>query len=136
MKPHAETSNGTSLRLLIGGLFATLVLLGSVGCSAIPVRAPVVPPGGGIYTHYRAPLQTEFANDGLGTNVSPSRKHGESDSRYIWIPLYFPFTFGFGDASIESAAQRGNISTIHYADYEYTSVLSIFAETKVIVYGE
>jgi hypothetical protein len=41
-----------------------------------------------------------------------------------------------GDASIDTAAKSAGITKIHHVDYESKSILGLFAEFTVIVYGE
>jgi hypothetical protein len=41
-----------------------------------------------------------------------------------------------GDASIDSAAKSAGIKTIHHVDYQSKSILGLYAEFTVIVYGE
>ena len=101
-----------------------LGLAGGNGVTAFP-RAAVIPPRGLIYTHYRAPLTTDMKKTDFGS------KKGVDYTRYLLVPL-----FGFGDVSIEKIAKDNNITTIKHVDYELTSVLMIFAEMKIIVYGD
>lgn len=97
------------------------------GCAAW--KAPVVPPAGGIYTHYSAPLTL---ND---TPAPVCQKHGQSATSYF--ALFYPFYSGaWGDAALQAAAKDGGITKIHYADYEVLSVLGVYAEFTVRAYGE
>ena len=41
-----------------------------------------------------------------------------------------------GDASIETAAKSAGITKIHHVDYQSKSILGIYAEFTVVVYGE
>ena len=94
-----------------------------VGCQ---FQAPVVPPTAQLYTSIDAPLDVEFDRSALGS------KSGESSSVSV-LSL-----FAFGDASARQAAVNGGISTIHAADYRYTSVLGglIFSNYTTVVHGD
>ena len=110
------------------GVLAAALL---AGCTFY--RVPVRPPAGALYTHYRAPLTTQFS----GTPATHSR-HGRAGTFYIMIPTFIgpPLTFAWEDASVEKAAQDGNITRLHYADHEFTSVFGIFGHYETIAYGE
>ena len=97
------------------------------GCVAW--KAPVVPPRGGIYTHYSAPLTLN------GTPAPVCQKHGQSSTRYV---AYFNFllSVAWADAALQAAAQDGGLTKVHYADYEVLSVLGVYAEFTVRAYGE
>ena len=43
---------------------------------------------------------------------------------------------GSGDASLTAASEAGGIKKISHVDYEYTTLLGIFADWTVIVYGD
>lgn len=43
---------------------------------------------------------------------------------------------GTGDASINEAMQNGGISRVHHVDFHTRSILGLFAETQVMVYGQ
>jgi len=105
-------------------LFLPLILL-SVLCSGCYVwNAPVQPPGGLFLTQYTAPVTTEFQGTPVGG------KHGQAVS-----PLIFP-DVAWGDASIQEAARDGQITEIHYVDYDLLEVLGIYAKMTINVYGE
>jgi hypothetical protein len=97
------------------------------GCVAW--KAPVVPPSGAIYTHYKAPLT-------LNDQPAPlCEKSGKSSTSYL--ALFYPaYSVAWADAAIETAAKEGGLQKVHYADYEVLSVLGIYAEFTVRVYGE
>lgn len=103
-----------------------------VGCVTPPITAPVVPPPGVIFTQYTAPLMTDFEY----TETADARR-GTASARYLMIPIVQNWiSFTWGDASIDAAARNGNLSAINSADYQYLSVLGIYAELKVMTYGE
>jgi hypothetical protein len=118
---------------------ALLLLAWSVtACSTL--RVPVVPPlagpvilgrpTSGLFVNVRAPLVFEFDETRVAT------KHGESHVTFVQDPLLTGLNVAWGDASVELAAEEAGISTVHYADYEFLSVLGIFVRFTTHVYGE
>ena len=101
-----------------------IVSFALTGCASF--NAPVVPPTALIYTDYKVPLMTKFS----GTEIGP--KIGMAKTHYLYIYL----NFAWGDASIEEAAKKGNITKVNAADYEFMNVLGIYNELTVWVYGE
>lgn len=108
--------------LLVSGLISI------AGC--IEISSTFVPPRGVIYNSVRAPLTTEFYN----TPVFDTK--GEASAYYLRIPVQMYPSFGFNNADIDSAVRSGGLARASFADYELTSVLGIFARTRVIAYGE
>ena len=88
------------------------------------VSAPFVPPLGVAYTNIKSPLDTDLGETQLGSKV------GEATTTSI-LGL-----FAYGDASIDTAANYGNISKINHVDYVYKNILGILQETTVVVYGD
>ena len=86
--------------------------------------APVMPPSGFLFASFEAPIDTD-ANQ---TKVAP--KMGASSSSSILC------LFAFGDASVNSAARNGNISTIDHVDYAYLNIVFIYQKFTTKVYGE
>jgi hypothetical protein len=105
-------------------------LLGLVGCAALAITfsgclsVPVMPPYGIVYTSYKAPLDFDQEKSQVGD------RSGTAETMSI-IGLV-----AMGDASIQTAAEEGNIKTIHGADYEYFNVLGIYQTYTTIVHGE
>jgi len=54
----------------------------------------------------------------------------------MWIRIPFIGPFAWRDASIEAAAAEGGISTVHYADYDWLQVLTVFGQFTVIAHGD
>lgn len=106
------------------GLCVILGLLFVVAGCGGPWIAPVVPPQGAAFSSTKAPIDIDLNNTDLGS------KRGDSSSLCI-LGL-----FSFGDASIASAAEKGNIQTIKHADYNYLNVLGLFQSFTTIVYGD
>jgi hypothetical protein len=101
------------------GFAALLVLSGCVGYDA-----PVVPPGGYLYTNTQAPNDIDADASQLGT------KRGESTSSTV-LGLV-----AWGDASVYAAANAGGITTIRHVDYKYNNILSVYATFTTVVYGD
>lgn len=99
----------------------TAMILTMTGC----IHAPFVPPTGTAYNNYKAPLDVDFEN----TDMSGMKKGSAKTVSLLGL-------IAWGDASSQTAARAGGISTIQHADYEYLNVLGIFQKTTVIVYGK
>ncbi len=108
-----------SLRVILG-----LGLLLLPAACQIGLRAPVVPPTGFAFTQMSAPLDTDFDGTRLGDRVGRS-------STSVILGLV-----SWGDASIQAAAEQGEITTIRHADYEYDNYLYFYQHFTVIVYGD
>ena len=89
------------------------------------MTAPVMPPAGLLFEDVKAPLDVDMEQ----TKVS-SKSGKASSYSVLWL-------FAFGDCSIATAAQKGNIKVIESADYEYTTILlGLFQSFTIIVHGE
>ena len=102
------------------------------------IRTSVIPPGGILYTSYKAPITTDFD----GTREL-ARKRGEAVVRQIALPpLPFPGLatgldlFSWGDASVKQAAANGGIKDVEHIDYDLKTVLMVYRQFTVEVYGE
>ena len=112
---------------------ALVLAAAALFCQACAVGiAPVQPPGGGLFTWVKAPLETNFSATPVGSKV------GTSETRYLYVPngYYVPLSFAWGDAAIEAAAADGLITKIHYADYEYLNILGVYNQVTIRVYGD
>ncbi|MGF1573508.1 MAG: TRL-like family protein [Sumerlaeia bacterium] len=98
-------------------LMATTLL---TGC----LRAPVQPPMGILYTSHQAPLFPDQTTGQVGT------RSGESSAISI-LGLV-----AIGDASLQTAAQEGNISNIRHVDYQYDNILGVYQKYTTIARGE
>ena len=105
-------------KLIVASSVASLLIL-ATGC--VGPTGPLAGAGGGIYTDVSGPLAVGSA--------SGSSKMGSATSKGI-------ICFATGDASIKAACANGGITKIHHVDYHVTSVLSLYVETTVTVYGE
>lgn len=114
--------------VLLGGLLAT------AGCSHIGGEArlaPVVPPGGFFYTHYRAPLVLPAPAD-----MGQTPRIDGNSVVYVKIPTsHVNMEFSMGRAGIEAACRRAGINTLIGADYEYLSVAGYVKTFTIHAYG-
>ncbi len=113
-------------------LLTTTVLLAGCGLDGGP-KAPVVPPGGFLYTNHRAPLTPR-----VKANTPADGDLGISECHFIRLPIPYlsPYlTFSWGDASIEAAAKESRVTKVNYADYEYLNILSIYGRFRTRTWG-
>lgn len=112
-------------------LAAAALALGLGTSACVAPRAPVVPPTAFVYTQFKAPLQTDLE----GANMKAERT-GESTARFLYIPFTWGLaSFAWGDASTEQAAADGKIDQVQYSDYEFMSVLGVYAQTTIRAHG-
>lgn len=89
------------------------------GCAS---AYPTQPIPGFILSDVKAPLSTNAADRG-------SRRGTASIKSVLgWVTT--------GDASIAAAADAGGISVVKHVDFHSYSVLGVYAEFTVIVYGD
>jgi hypothetical protein len=105
-------------KLIVCASAAGLVMLGT-GC--VGPNGPLVGAAGGIYTDVSGPVS-------VTSNVGASRA-GTATSKGV-------IGFAWGDSSIKAASANGGITKVQHVDYHVTSVLGIYTETIVTVYGE
>ena len=110
--------------------FFTPIVSFLVGCVPF-MDAPVVPPQGIVISQYSAPLSI---NGGLDLSKDRLRRSSRS-TKYFREPILTGWSFAWEEAMIGQIAAEGGISEIQYADYSYLSVLGIYAELEVSVYG-
>lgn len=79
-----------------------------------------------LYTHTRAPLMLDYhATPAAGTEAAKEIKH-----------IQFPYAgIAWGDASLGSIARENGLQELYYADLEYLSVLTIWRQYTVHLYG-
>lgn len=105
-------------------------LLAATACAA-NYRAPVKPPGGGLFTRLRAPLQVNFDETSLGSRTATA-----SASYLLIINPFVPLDIAWDSAAVAEAANRGGITTIHHVDYEVLNVLGLYVRLTAHVYGD
>ncbi len=104
-------------------LLQTTVLLAFaflMGCAMVtPGPAPVT---GFIYTGTKAP--------GFATSNAIYSKsgYGECISILGWV--------AYGDCSIDAILKNSGITQVHHVDYHTRSVLGVYAQLRVMVYGD
>lgn len=123
-------NQGNPWRTAALGAAAVALALGSTACVA--PKAPVVPPTAFVYTQIKAPLQTDLRDADM-----QSERMGESTARFLYIPFTWGLaSFAWGDASTEKAAADGGIDEVQYSDYEFMSVLGVYAQTTIRAHGK
>lgn len=111
------------------------MLVSATGCTigaAFP-RTPVSPPPGYIYDNVHAPLDVNYHGD---VEARPG-KVGETRASYLCLWILSPaLSFGWGDASVETAAADGGLKEVHHVDYERRQILGLYSEFTVRAYGK
>ncbi|MDX1970905.1 MAG: TRL-like family protein [Candidatus Sumerlaeia bacterium] len=102
---------------------ATVAVLATTFLSGCLV-APVQPPMGILYTDYNAPLFPDQTTGEVGS------RSGEASSISI-VGLV-----ALGDASLQTAAQNGNIKNVRHVDYNYKNYVGIYQKYTTIARGE
>ena len=110
---------GTTTLLAVLAVGALLM----VGCAGF-YRAPVMPGVGMLYSDSKAPVSTDL--NGTAQATKEGRATAENIAGLVVV----------GDASIQAAAENGNITTIHYIDHEYKNILGLYAKFTTVVRGE
>ena len=96
--------------------------LALTGCGAY--RCPVEPPEAVLHTDILAPLDPNVQGETLG------EKKGTASSRQL-LSL-----FAWGDASIQAAAEAGEITIIRHVDYRFVDYFRVYSRFTTIVYGD
>ncbi|MBN1866875.1 hypothetical protein JW916_06250 [Candidatus Sumerlaeota bacterium] len=135
-KPEAQRSGGGWAARLGACLIATAMLTLTAGCSTVGMLgyrtdlAPVIPPRGYFYTHFRAPLVLPVHDAERATPVRGSSR----GVIYVKIPVVSA-DFAGGRADLQDAVRRAGITRLLYADYEYMSLLGYIRTFNVRAYG-
>ena len=110
----------------------TLAMLGIgllVFSGCVAPKSAFVPPGGALFTSYKAPLLVHY------DNAAVSQNSGEASADYAYVPFTYGFlSFAWNDCSLDTAVKNGKFSRIGSADYSFFSVLGVYAKTTVHVY--
>jgi hypothetical protein len=119
-------------KMLARGLAVVVMALAVIltGCAA-QYLADVRPPQGILFSSFKAPLTTDFHN----TSVSADLKMGKKKSYYFYDPLVTRLNFAWGDVDVPDIARMAGINEVSYAECELMSILGIYAEFTVYVYG-
>ncbi len=111
----------------------------SVLSGCVSITAPVVPPMGGIYTKTAAPLI--LPQSGM---AAVDLRDCSAEIYHIKIPIDYAsalsglsaISFTWDRADLEKVVGPTPFERIAFADYEIKSVLGVYAEMKVTVYGQ
>ncbi len=82
-----------------------------------------------IYTHTWRPLTLDMHD----TRVVPTS--GEGDIKHL-VLFYPPLSAAWDDASIGDIARKKGLHELYFADLEYFSILHIWNQYTVHVYGK
>jgi hypothetical protein len=104
-------------------------LIGCVcaGALAVLLTGCVMPTGGAAGVN--GLVYTDVSGALLATGNSGASKVGEAKSQGV-------ICVAWGDSSIKAACAAGGITKIQHVDYHVKSVLGVYVETTVTVYGE
>lgn len=132
--------------------------LAAAACGAVAMLGCERPMGvepvhGLLYVHFKAPMI--FRPEGLDSveQLANTPLVPEVVSKSVEVPanlkvgtatvtrLALPKTQGiasaaWGDVSLLTAAANAGITKVHYADWEYLSILGVYSRATVYVYGE
>lgn len=116
------------------GPVALLCLLAvcGLGCQSVSYNAPIIPPPGVLYSEFNAPLiLPDKGVDISGLDmVEIHTSHFQIPYAYLRI-----INLAWGEAALEEAARQGGFDDIVYADYKFTTILSVFSTFTVRAYG-
>jgi hypothetical protein len=97
------------------------------GCAS--PQSEFVPPGGVLFTSYKAPLLVHY------DNAPVSKNSGDASADYFHVPFtYGLLKFAWDDCSLDAAVKEGCFTRVGSADYSFFSILGIYAKTTVHVY--
>jgi hypothetical protein len=112
------------------GLYLVVVLAAAVlltGCAAGLSSGLVVTPMPMLFADYKVPCNRIQAPEG---EVGSASKVGEAEAINVLGVV------AVGDASIQSAMKSGGITKIHHVDCHVYSIMGIFCQVTMLVYGE
>ena len=96
------------------------------GCTSQMVE--FAPPPGFLFTNYKAPLLIDYQETPV------ENQKGSASAQYFQEP-FFGLNFSWDDCSVKQASREGQITKVGTADYEFFSLLGIYARTSVHVYS-
>jgi hypothetical protein len=112
-----EKNKNTMKKLFL--CLSAAALLSLTGC--VSASSPNVGTWGFVYT--------DVSGGVSATSNANSTKVGIAVSKAV-------ICVAWGDSSIKTACANGGITKIHHVDYHNTSVLGVYSEVTVTVYGE
>lgn len=101
-----------------------------MGWSLVSV-APVVPPRGYVYAHFRAPLV-------IPTEGEMRQTLDFKGDRVVYVKIPTPYVnteITMGRVDLEAACRRAGIKHLVAADYEYRSIAGYFKTVNIHAYG-
>ena len=120
--------NGPIMNKLIAA-FLGFSLVIFAGCASLSSKAEFAPPRGIFFTSYKAPLLIDY-------NETPVEdQKGSASAQFFWDPILTGASLSWNDCSIKKASGNGQITKVGTADYEFFSILGIYAKTTVHVYS-
>lgn len=93
-------------------------------------KSEFVPPGGILFSSYKAPLLVTFDNAAI------SKRDGEASASYFHDPIITGLDFAWDKCSLNAAVNDGGFNRVGSADYSYFNILGIYAKTTVHVYED
>ena len=109
----------------------TLAILGIsllVLCGCVAPKSEFAPPSGGLFSNYKAPLLIDY------DKASINQRSGDASTEYIHDILLTGLACSWDDCSIDTAARNGRFTRVGAADFEFFTVLGVYAKTTVHVY--
>lgn len=105
-------------------------LLAMAGCA--PYRAAVIPPLGVLYSDVSAPLIVPGSEAEVLdlSSVEIHTSHFQIPYSYLRI-----INLGWGDAAVQEAIRESGFREVHFADYRFFTILSVYSTFTVRVYG-
>ena len=86
--------------------------------------APVMPPGGLIYSDIRSPIDI----DAEQTNITMNEGRSSSASVLGLV--------AWGDSSVTTAAREGNLRQVDHVDYEFKNIVGIYQQFTTVAQGQ
>ena len=109
------------LLLLVVGFGALM----SSGCVAMGIAGAASPVTGVVFTEVKYPIAV--------TNLKGDARNLKKGEAMCTSILGLVAT---GDASVEAARLNGGITKVHWVDVYVRNILGLYAEYKVVVWGE
>ena len=113
-------------KLTVALLGLGLVII--TGCAS--PRVEFAPAPGFLYANYKAPLLINYEE----TPVEDQK--GSASANYFHDVILTGLNFSWNDCSVKKASENSQITKVGTADYEFLSILGIYAKTSVHVYGD
>jgi TRL-like protein family len=121
-------------RIILSVLLLGVICIAISGC--LDARMGVSPPPGLLYAYYSAPLAIK-AKDMKNMPPLESLKVGTASTNKVDARIgYGALSLGWNDMDLTTAMENGGITKVYYADYEFLSVLGVYIDAQIRVYGE